>query len=337
MSLEVLKFVLGQSKAFALGSPLAFDYNLNDIRDSINNHLVNKNNPHEVNASQINLSSGNSIQFEITNILNRLNGTGANQHMWRRYNHEAYTQDVSSGFKSYGYKEYAASYSFDAASGEFSLVNPTNAEFSYDSIDYNAIGHYMIHDNSVIMISRLSDNRVQDGIDGSDNEPIYDEYCYIQYNRVISANRTNETILYSDDPNAYQEGVHDGYTYEYIGINTSNTIPSFAYGSYTGTGTFGESSPNRLEFSFKPVFLIITSNNYYIGDYCVIYILGQEPFTRYGSRESYISEVTFSDNAVSWYAEFSSDLMDTDDERERSTSEQMNTNGQKYYYFCVGY
>ena len=232
MSLEVLKFVLGQSKAFALGSALAFDYNLDTIRGLMNTHIADKNNPHEVNASQINLSSGNSIQFEITNILNRLNGTGANQHMWRRYQYETYESSVYNTIESYGNRAYASSYEFDQTTGEFSLINPITAEFSYNDYDYNAIGKYIYYDSSdnkrgVILVSDLDRHRIQTGIDASDDEPIYNEYCGIEYKKIIQRRISNETILYSENRNEYQEGIHDGYVYEYLGINTSNIIPSF--------------------------------------------------------------------------------------------------------------
>ena len=62
--------------------------------------------------------------------------------------------------------------------------------------------------------------------------------------------------LFSADSNAHpKSGIVSGYEYEYIGIPYKNfTSPPIqvAYGKYTGTGTWGESSPNKLTFSFAP-------------------------------------------------------------------------------------
>lgn len=68
--------------------------------------------------------------------------------------------------------------------------------------------------------------------------------------------------LFSADSNAHpKSGIVSGYEYEYIGIPYKNfTSPPIqvAYGKYTGTGTWGESSPNKLTFSFAPkvVFMV---------------------------------------------------------------------------------
>lgn len=339
VSLEVLKFVLGQSKAFALGQELAFDYNLGSISSLLNNHIVDKNNPHEVNASQINLSSGNSIQFEITNILNRLNGTGANQYMWRRYRYETYESSVNNTIESYGNRAYASSYEFDQTTGEFSLISPTIAEFSYDDYDNNAIGKYMYYDNSdnkrgVILVSDLDHHRIQTGIDGSDGDPIYNSYCGIKYQKIVQRRISDETILYSENQDGYQEGIHDGYIYEYLGVNTSNIIPSFAYGKYNGNGTHGESAQTSLQFSFKPVAIIITEVETYAPGKCGMFVRGQSEYNYSAYPYRYTGGVTFTDNSVSWWFDYSNS--DGIDDRISATY-QFNSDGAEYTYLCIGY
>lgn len=62
--------------------------------------------------------------------------------------------------------------------------------------------------------------------------------------------------LFSADSNAHpKSGIVSGYEYEYIGIpykNFTSPLIQVAYGKYTGTGAWGESSPNKLTFSFAP-------------------------------------------------------------------------------------
>lgn len=82
--------------------------------------------------------------------------------------------------------------------------------------------------------------------------------------------------LFSADSNAHpKSGIVSGYEYEYIGIPYKNfTSPPIqvAYGKYTGTGTWGESSPNKLTFSFAPkVVFIVQYFNSASGVYCPIY------------------------------------------------------------------
>lgn len=72
--------------------------------------------------------------------------------------------------------------------------------------------------------------------------------------------------LFSADSNAHpKSGIVSGYEYEYIGIPYKNfTSPPIqvAYGKYTGTGTWGESSPNKLTFSFAPKVVFMVQKAY---------------------------------------------------------------------------
>lgn len=57
----------------------------------------------------------------------------------------------------------------------------------------------------------------------------------------------------SSDPNAYP--VDDGYTYTFRG--KVGAAAQFAHGSYMGTGTYGEGTPNSLTFGFVPALVWI--------------------------------------------------------------------------------
>lgn len=64
----------------------------------------------------------------------------------------------------------------------------------------------------------------------------------------------------SSDRSSYPDsGEQDGYEYEYLGIPFDNAVgaPKIETGSYVGTGTYGQSSPNTLTFNFTPKLVLI--------------------------------------------------------------------------------
>ena len=103
-------------------------------------------------------------------------------------------------------------------------------------------------------------------------------------------------------------------------------------GSYTGTGTYGESNPNSLTFGFEPKFVLIYRFNDTAGNsnYCnatfspiiknsgiVTYQVG------YSTSYSDLYEVKWEKNAVKWYND-ESDLY------------QLNYSEWEYYYIAIG-
>ena len=93
-----------------------------------------------------------------------------------------------------------------------------------------------------------------------------------------------------------------------------------AFGSYTGTGTYGESNPNTLTFDFEPkAMFILHSTNATIA----LFMRGCIHYWNTGVSISYNS-VTWQGNSVSWYTTANS-----------GTGDQMNGKS-TYYYVAIG-
>ena len=159
--------------------------------------------------------------------------------------------------------------------------------------------------------------------------------------------------LFSADSNAHpKSGIVSGYEYEYIGIPYKNfTSPPIqvAYGKYTGTGTWGESSPNKLTFSFAPkVVFVVQYFNSASGVYGPIYssqkasnaVMVADTLTEsfqsgngfyelgYINDEARYSYGKKSKDGKTFYWYFSYD-------KDRSSS-QLNSKGDVYYWVAIG-
>ena len=115
--------------------------------------------------------------------------------------------------------------------------------------------------------------------------------------------------LKSPDRSVYPEnGKHDGYEYQYLGIPFDNavTAPKIATGEYTGTGTYGSANPNTLTFDFEPKLVIILCDDYrMIGSFLGIYIHGTNYMTSglgtYSSNGA--NPVSTNGMSISWYGD----------------------------------
>lgn len=104
------------------------------------------------------------------------------------------------------------------------------------------------------------------------------------------------------------------------------------WGSYTGTGTYGASNPNSLEFGFCPVLVAITCDE--LGHYpaapsILLRGAGLAPTLTAASGGSMGAEYTalrptWGDSGVSWYSE-------------KSVACQLNESGITYFYVVIGY
>ena len=190
------------------------------------------------------------------------------------------------------------------------------------------------------------------------DDDYYVEYDAGQYYEVSSEYKTGGTIgeweyLFSADSNAHpKSGIVSGYEYEYIGIPYKNfTSPPIqvAYGKYTGTGTWGESSPNKLTFSFTPkVVFVVQYFNSASGVYGPIYssqkasnaVMVADTLTEsfqsgngfyelgYINDEARYSYGKKSKDGKTFYWYFSYD-------KDRSSS-QLNSKGDVYYWVAIG-
>lgn len=104
------------------------------------------------------------------------------------------------------------------------------------------------------------------------------------------------------------------------------------WGSYTGTGTYGASNQNSLEFGFCPVLVAITCDE--LGHYpaapsILLRGAGLAPTLTAANGGSMGAEYTalrptWGDSGVSWYSE-------------KSVACQLNESGITYFYVVIGY
>ena len=72
----------------------------------------------------------------------------------------------------------------------------------------------------------------------------------------------------------------------------------FYYATYVGTGTFGESAPNRLTFPHKPVFVHVAGNRAQC--FSAVWNNPYAPDV-HASGSSLVLNLTWSGNTLSWY------------------------------------
>ena len=108
-----------------------------------------------------------------------------------------------------------------------------------------------------------------------------------------------------------------------------NVVPSvkIATGSYVGTGTAGESSPNTLTFPFEPKMVVITAGNPYNGTALLGPTTGFSYLTIASVNNIYYMVVTVNQNSISWY---------TGLENPDGSYRQMNDEYNTYSYVAIG-
>ena len=98
-------------------------------------------------------------------------------------------------------------------------------------------------------------------------------------------------------------------------------------GTYTGTGTYGESNPNSLTFDFEPKLVIIQCQESSLKKYLLAIngVLSSGPFDESGSS-SYKDIFNWNGNTFSWYHTGTNS----------PAFMQYNESGQTYCYFAIG-
>ncbi len=94
----------------------------------------------------------------------------------------------------------------------------------------------------------------------------------------------------------------------------------FAHSSYSGSGKYGSANKNRLQFSFKPIMLVIVATNggYSAGNWVWLRNANTGQVAEYQSVN-----LTWLDNAVEWY-------------NNESDVEQLNASNIRYSYLALG-
>jgi len=111
----------------------------------------------------------------------------------------------------------------------------------------------------------------------------------------------------------------------------ANTKAKIATGSYTGTGTGGESNPNSLTFSFAPKFVFIipqsSNSDRYWGAFIPPANVGLSSASDSAER---ITNCSLSGNTLSWYYyQFGVDANTT-------ATRQLNQSGVAFQYVAIG-
>lgn len=131
--------------------------------------------------------------------------------------------------------------------------------------------------------------------------------------------------------------------------NTTNIKPTYYYGSYIGTGTYGESNPTTLHFSFTPkVILFFSSENFdntsrypYLGGYYQVSPIitlfdGQVEYSCFSDSSNilymkpYVRISNWS-TTVSFYTFETSTILSLD-----KGIAQLNGSGITYFYLALG-
>lgn len=121
------------------------------------------------------------------------------------------------------------------------------------------------------------------------------------------------------------DGIHDAQEYIEGGtftdfLGNDIPVPRIETGSYVGTGTYGQSNPTTLTFTFEPKLVFASSTTHYYSTAPMVRNSGRSS-TGTNSSNAYIT-VQWTDNGVSWYGS--------------NADYQLNYSGITYYYVAIG-
>lgn len=154
---------------------------------------------------------------------------------------------------------------------------------------------------------------------------------------------TNQTPAYGlnqwslEDSVIMEEFNADNRSIEQALLDLKAAMPKIAAGSYVGTGTGGEDGPSTLTFDFSPRLIIITTDGgtdtpYPSNSTPRFFVRPWKYANSYAdgntSANTYYTYVTWTDNGVSWYAQF--------DDGDPAPGGQLNREGVTYHYLAIG-
>ena len=102
-----------------------------------------------------------------------------------------------------------------------------------------------------------------------------------------------------------------------------------AAGSYTGSGTYGVNSPNRLTFPFKPLAVFLSS-----GKNTCLLVAGENDHQQSLGMLEAIWKLSWTGNTLSWYVSDVSYFGGSNAIMDDST--QFNESGRLYHYAVIG-
>lgn len=271
-----------------------------------------------------------AVPDDALHLLSRFQRGLGNEYIWAKeqWNWEVvksnstYSQIlVKSGNTNRTYVRYSDDIILDS-DGNISLAEPITQIYP----TYNSAGSLQL-DNKYVQLSSFSyaDAEVQP-VRFSDGVTFVSGDTYRLTYRIVDAlyRRTLFGYVNSPSPDAYPPAVSDGYTYNPLGQLGDKV--RIATGSYTGAGTFGSSSPNRLTFEFEPKVVFIgagTTNTFSV----VMVRDGTSTGLILGDDYRGYQVVSWNGNTVTWY------LGNT---RRTAADMQLNERGITYYYVAIG-
>jgi hypothetical protein len=242
-----------------------------------------------------------------------------NKYWWRRMS-ISYTitmTDIASGTIGSSTQTMHYASSVDVVDGAITLHSPSTASIAISTAGAQAmVSHapcyyYMGSNSSVI---RYLPSGSTSGTSTSYTVRYYSSQSRLEYGSSASvkaktcaatASYGSEEYVSASARNAYPDsGESGGYDYEYVGQPLSDmpTHLRCETGSYVGTGTYGESNPNSIEFAFTPKLVLIYSSDMSM---FTPYIAGASKFYSgyFSGTTPYLGEntVTLNDKTMSWY------------------------------------
>lgn len=319
-----------------------------DIRQAISGHAGNTGNPHGVTAAQVGAYTREQVMSSAIPAMFGL-GAGAvpsdvlaqlgkyNQHWWRRKANEIrYVMQVSGDSPvilcyadTPGSVQYSDSVDFNELTGEIALVSPVTASVEYAGESASEIkflrGKYFKTSGKVYFASETASYYVDRytprspyGIYAGEVTAIKQEVGEVSY--VQSSSRS----AYPDS------GEQDGYKYKYLGIPFDNAVgaPKIETGSYVGTGTYGQSNPNRIVTGFPVKLLFIAKKDVGLAardaywSSSVIWVGGTDGAKI--ARSDNLCKFISNETGVSWYGALNGPEF------------QLNVSGATYFYLAFG-
>ena len=248
-----------------------------------------------------------------------------NQHWWGKTSDEIFTQATVEVYNyyfitnsSYGINFYAAdSYTFDATTGQYTLVNPTFYEdYGYGKASgvWNdaVLGKYILLGSDLTATGQMIYVPATASMYSGSKNVYVKTGATVLYGAAPSVRQPE--FYWSPDRNAYSES--DGYKYLGVPFTNAARVPRIETGYYYGNGQYGESNANSLVFDFEPKLIIIRASG---SDTLVMVNPGPVGGAGYNAGTVSITWGT----TVSWYST-------------TSAAYQHNGAGGAYYYFAIG-
>jgi len=299
-----------------------------NLKDALNAHIDNQNNPHNVTADQVQVTENVVNAFEQTGnwsvdgILAQIGSTlfgGDVLYRWQKakstLNEEEYGDIYTQVTGSYHIR-YSSKIVVNA-DNTITLVDSTDRQI-YDLVNFTIPeGMYFIpsHTDTASVVYKAKSDSV------ATIKTVVNKYYQSITNVSKVTGTANIELVTSEDPNAHYDGEVDAEGYTYTALDPITAfVPRIQTGSYVGTGTSGASNPNSLTLSFEPKMVVIQAEG---TKHRTIWFVGASTLQyRLDSGSGWIGTVEATDNSLQWYA--------------TSAQHQMNTSGQVYDFIAIG-